>query len=214
MHVARTNVVDLNEVILIALSEESYRFANVTSSPLATWLCDIQLLLRQGETHTFTPQSLPMNGHAVHEVYQVHYRYRIDMTAPVMQGVATENTQFIVVRGDYADDESVSASSQASSEFDYQEDGIEIDAGFLAGSVLEPTEAENDQSHEGYFRSTALKQPLDTNSDRDSLYIRTSDLGRVGSMSGDWVSVVSKRYTLHLHSFRQWHMILLRQNRV
>lgn len=188
VHVARTQAVKLTEVVLVALSEEAYRFAMATSSPLTAWLQNSERILRQSETHTFTPQSLPPNGHVLNGIYQTHYRYRLDMTSPVMQGIATENTQFIIVRADNADDDSVSASSQASSEFDFQEDGLEIDASFLAGSVLEATESEIDSDHDGYFQAQALDSPIDSEIERESLYIRTSDLGRVGSMNGDWVS--------------------------
>lgn len=139
----KTDPIPLTEVIVTALSVDAYRVACSQGSPLETWLSEKYLILRQGSLHTFSSESLPLNGHNIAEGRRL-YQYRLNMTEPVLQGFAQKGfTRFYVTSGDRVKEnistdsgnESVSPEWEEGSESDT--DGIEIDESFLANSVLQ-----------------------------------------------------------------------------
>jgi peroxin-6 len=137
------------------------------------------------------------------------------MLEPVLQGYAQKGeTRFIVTAGDLSTD----GKTQNHSELDIEEEsesdreGIEIDEGFLASSILppmfdsptpaslvssvsrgnghtnvddSPTESSTSPSS---FRPEPLSEPVSVLWDDCTLYLRTADLGRIGVLNGDWVS--------------------------
>lgn len=198
------------EVVVTALSLDAYNIASSPGSPIEAWLSDQPLILRQGDVHTFGANLRPTNGHGISWSRKT-YQFRLDMIEPVLQGYARKgSTRFYVT---LADTESLSFDEfefQSGDESGSDPDGIEIDECFLASSVLharqnpshpmppktvskslqyanavlnEPTMPHIDSS----FRIEPLQEPTFTLQDDCTLYIRTSDLGRVGVLNGDWV---------------------------
>src|SRR5262249_3244518 len=102
--------------------------------------------------------------------------YRIDMLEPVLQGYAKAGTtRFCVL-----------SPTESPQVVEDKDDLIEIDEDFLANSVLQPTlrPSSIDASSEVSFQVRELIEPV---SEDDSLcYVRTSDLGRIGLLDGDW----------------------------
>jgi hypothetical protein len=135
------------------------------------------------------------------------------MVGPVLQGYANqEETKFIVTCASptYAHG---SLSSLPSLEDDPESgsETIEISESFLAGSLWPlmqtsplPDDLPLTNGHASVngmsddvpvmpsylsFRIDTLREPISTG-DECSLYLCAADLGRIGALSGDWVSVV------------------------
>jgi peroxin-6 len=211
--VTRAQPVLLTEIIVTALSCNAYKVASSHGSPIETWLSKESLILRQGAVHTFGFDLLPTNGHGSSGLRRF-YQYRLDMTEPVLQGYARKgSTRFYVTSADTSNED---PSPEDEIEFESGEesgsdpDCIEIDESFLASSVLHSrqnpppssphetvpnclrhTNGESEEpttSHlDSQFRTEALPEPTSTPEDDFTLYLRTSDLGRVGVLNGDWV---------------------------
>jgi peroxin-6 len=148
---------------------------------------------------------------------QPPFRYKLDMVGPALQGYAQEGeTKFIFISASSSNvDSSPSHSSQYSVGDDSESglEGIEIDEHFLASSVwpairrlptshcdypltndhaLDNGISEQDPSTvlKATFRMSTLIEPVSSINDDCTLYVRTADLGRIGSLNGDWVSFV------------------------
>jgi peroxin-6 len=213
INVTRAQPVRITEVIVTALSCDAYDVASSNGSPLETWLSDDSLILRQGEVHTFSSDMLPTNGHGSSGLRRC-YRFRLDMVGPVLQGYAQKGlTRFYVALAGTSKEPS--SGDEKGLESGSDPEVIEIDESFLASSVLHPSQnpphssphetvpnglpRTNDkpegllQSHtDSRLRAEPLPYPASKAQDNRTLYIRTSDLGRVGVLNGDWV-----RFLLH-----------------
>ena len=135
------------------------------------------------------------------------------MLEPVLQGYARKgSTQFYITfaasSNEYSSPEDdVEVEDESGSD----PDGIEIDECFLASSILHsrpnmtplsPRETVTDRlrdtnvepgepttSHvEFRFFTEPLPVPASASQDDCTLYLRTSDLGRIGILNGDWVN--------------------------
>jgi peroxin-6 len=197
-------------IIVTALSREAYVAASSHNSPIETWLSDESLILRQGAVHTFGSDLLPTNWHGASGSRRF-YQYRLDMLEPVLQGYARKgSTRFYVTFADSSSEHLSPEDIEAGDESESDPDGIEIDECFLASSILHsgqnmtplsPRETVTDRlrntnvepgepttSHlEFRFRTEPLPVPMSEFQDDCSLYLRTSDLGRIGILNGDWV---------------------------
>ncbi|KPV72060.1 uncharacterized protein RHOBADRAFT_39809 [Rhodotorula graminis WP1] len=196
--VSLTNPIPLTSVVLVALDSPSYAHAAHPSDgrSLESRLADSSAhLVREGGT-----LRLPGVG-----------RYRVAMSEPVLQGVVVKGqTQVLVLPPQGGDDHRLEPASDAGSSLGAgahhdetteddddnldDDDLLEIDEGFLAGSVLSP------------LRSTVTAAPLthpvpaellvpQPDADEDDIpraYVATADLGRLGLFSGDW-AVLSRR---------------------
>jgi peroxin-6 len=198
-------------IIVTALSREAYVAASSYNSSIETWLSDESLILRQGAVHTFGSDLLPTNGHGASGSRRF-YRYRLDMLEPVLQGYALKgSTRFYITFADSSNEySSPEDDSEAGDESGSDPDGIEIDECFLASSILHSTQnmtplspretvtnrlrdtnvepGEPTTSHAEFrFRTEPLPVPRSASQDDCTLYLRTSDLGRIGILNGDWV---------------------------
>ncbi|KAJ7849118.1 AAA-domain-containing protein [Mycena olivaceomarginata] len=159
----------LTEVVVTALSPEAYEAA----PNLDSWLCDNRIL-RQGDVCTFTLDSL-VNGSGVYNSI-VPLQYRLDMLEPVIQGYARKGETKIILTLDIA-------SQPEEADADNDAEGFEIGEDFLAPAML--------GSSQGIINGI---KPLHSNSssyEDCTLYLRTTDLGRVGGLNGDWIVVHS-----------------------
>lgn len=213
LNVLRIQPVLITNVVVTALSYDAYIAASSQVSPIATWLSDDSLILRQGAVHSFSSDLLPTNGHG-YSGFRKIYQYRLDMLEPVLQGFAQKDSTRFFVTSTNTWGEQASPEDELEPESTYESgsdpDAVEIDEIFFANSVLhsrqnplpsDPLGAvtdglqfSNDESDESTtfhpdcrFRTEPLPEPQSISQDDCALYLRTSDLGRVGVLNGDWV---------------------------
>lgn len=171
----------LKEVVLTALTLEAFEASCAPGSIIEGWLCAGQRMLRHGDVLTFDTDTLVLNGDASHGTRKC-YQYRLDMLEPFQQGYARKGeTRFIITLAD--SDDTSEASLVDSSEYGNDGEGIEIDEAFLSNSVDGPEASTPDL----YLEITPLLEPVSSSDDNHTIYVRTADLGRLGSLNGDWV---------------------------
>lgn len=180
----------LTSVIVVALTDEAYSQACSDSSLLVDAFFAEGTVLRQGDVLNI---SSPTNS-------MVPLQYRLQMIEPAIQGYAKEGeTELLVLSSLHTD-------QPTEDTVDEDEDAIEISEDFLGSSIL--TTSANQQAINGHENSQkysdtrpadhsptryalkSLTTPCNLIDDNCTLYLRTSDLGKVGILSGDWVCVV------------------------
>ncbi|KAF8876037.1 AAA-domain-containing protein [Gymnopilus junonius] len=141
-------------------------------------------------------------------------KYRLELLEPVRQGVARRGTTNILLLSSFDSTASLAPSvddepSQGTMSLDFDsQDAIEIDEGFLASSLFGPTYetpsllGDYDTLHETQdryesslgrrFTSRSLRAPCSPSDDHCTLYVRTTDLGKIGILSGDWAIAYAK----------------------
>ncbi|KAJ7771890.1 AAA-domain-containing protein [Mycena metata] len=171
----------ITELVVSALSLEAYEAG---PDALDSWLSDEQIL-RQGDICTFTSE-LMINGSGLGSNH-TPLQYRLDMLEPVIQGYARKGETRIILTLDIP-----SQPDEAGSDSDAE--GFEIDEGFLAPAMLSssqtfmsPTSENKPMTFECQPMAESKAHPYDD----CTLYLRTTDLGRVGGLNGDWVVVHS-----------------------
>jgi peroxin-6 len=191
--------VPLTDVFVTALSNEAYATACRPGSILWSWMSTRSPILRQGVTYSLSSPMLATNGYLGSAQL---FRYRIDMTTPVLQGYFNAGSTRLVVTADHT---FPAAGGGEKADID----GIEICEDFLASTVMrsrpvvypkpqaippEPNVAASIEASlapaspsEMSFKSQPLLQPL-TPKDNMTLYLRMADLSRLGLLDGDWVS--------------------------
>lgn len=143
-------------------------------------------MLRQGDVCTFTLDSL-VNGSGVYNS-SIPFQYRLDMLEPVMQGYAQRGETKIILTVD-------TSLQQREADYDSEPEGFEIDEHFLAPAA--PSLAIVSQSSENKplsFECQALEESGSQLYEDCTLYLRTTDLGRVGGLNGDWVRFPAPRF--------------------
>ncbi|KAJ7684814.1 AAA-domain-containing protein [Mycena polygramma] len=170
----------LTEIVATALSLEAYEAG---PNALESRLCD-ERILRQGDICTFALDSL-VNGSGPYSS-AAPLQYRLDMLEPVMQGYARKGeTKFILTLDIASQHEEAGGDSDA--------EGFEIDQDFLAPAML-GSSSQGRQTNENQpiaFKCQALANPKSHLYEDCTLYLRTTDLGRVGGLNGDWIVVHS-----------------------
>ncbi|KAJ7746664.1 P-loop containing nucleoside triphosphate hydrolase protein [Mycena metata] len=171
----------ITELVVSALSLEAYEAG---PDALDSWLSDEQIL-RQGDICTFTSE--PMINENGLGSNHTPLQYRLDMLEPVIQGYARKGETRIILTLDIP-----SQPDEAGSDSDAE--GFEIDEGFLAPAILSssqnfmsPTSENKPMTFECQPMAESKAHPYDD----CTLYLRTTDLGRVGGLNGDWVVVHS-----------------------
>jgi peroxin-6 len=180
----------LTEVVLDALSDTAYRVAidnpELVERALLADNADIHL----GSLHQITLDQL-QNGLSTHSPLQ----YRTIMLEPTSHGRLDPcSTKIIITR---SGEPHLLLSTDTLSE-SIDSEGIEIDEDFLANAVVpghfKPKQHnENNDSSDAVhskqasFRAESLAFPAYPTEDHCTLYVRTSDLGRVGLLNEDWV---------------------------
>jgi peroxin-6 len=227
----RTMPVLLTEIIVSALSDEAYHVASSRDSPLETWLSNESIILRQGTIYAFDSEFLPTNGRVTADLRRT-YRYRLDMTEPVLQGYSRiGHTRFYVILVVQANDD-LSLEDEMDLGWGEQSGsdpgGIEIDESFLASSVLHPRQnlpsnrkdstclftnghqylngelEETSTSHtDSQLRVELTPEPTSMPQDDYTLFLRTSDLGKIGVLDGDWASLINFIALLAIYSVTQ-----------
>lgn len=198
-----TATVTLTDVILSALSTEGYKLAQDATSVLEDWLSEGSVILRQGQTYTFTPE-VASDGKGGSDISKA-YHFRLDMTEPALQGVVRKgSTRFYVALAPGPLVEEVNLDMDGD-DTGSELEAIEIDESFLASSVIhnkyssssgEHETSSNDAKYKGdhpneskVLRVEALRLPTSDIHEDCIMYLRTSDLGKVGALNGDWVSL-------------------------
>lgn len=176
----------LDEVVLVAKSQEAFEAASEEEDIFYALYAE-ECIIRQGDT-----LNLPASP--------ISYRYAVESTDPLLQGFLKKgSTRIVVLLGD----EDLSSESDSEDLTDESMDGIEIDSSFLASSALskpmsshqmlesdtlaDPSRLSNAQGH-APFRCMPLSFPISVVEDDSTLYVRTSDLSRLGILNSDWVS--------------------------
>lgn len=170
LRVQLTQPVLLSNIFLSALSIEAYDTVRSEPGALERAFSKDRVILRQGDT-------LSLND---------SLQYRIDMLEPTLQGFAQiGHTRFHITL--ISPSQVHLGASSSASESD--PDSIELDEIFLANSLLLPQQGEGSSTYdvEAKFASQPLSHPVDQFLDGHSMYLRTSELGRIGTLSGDWV---------------------------
>lgn len=190
----------LTEVYVTALSKEAYQVACSRDSVLETWLSKDRKILRLGAVYTFLSDELPFNGHDTSTEAQKSFKFRLDMVEPVLQGFSQRGITRFIVTADFA----FGSEDVIDEEAESDQEGIEIDEAFLASSTLtrflSPSNGHyssspvvsNDSDEalplQPYFQTYPLSEPGNITDEHCTLYLRTTDLGKVGILNGDWVS--------------------------
>ena len=180
----------LTVVVVTALSSEAYLQTCADTSALVEWLSFGTRILRQGDILSVPKKSLKLVGTAM--------RYRLDMLEPTLQGYVESGTTKVIVVLSKTD----STIHDSIVDAEGEQDAIEIDESFLGSSIsnlsldLHTRSIQNsllgpykNEAVEG-FSYKSLLSPLRFVEDHYTLFFRTSDLGKIGILNGDWVSTV------------------------
>ncbi|KAF8652744.1 hypothetical protein AX16_004241 [Volvariella volvacea WC 439] len=184
----------LTEVVVAALSPEAYSIAQ--SDALLEYWCSGRRIIRCGDLmHHEQSQIGQPNGHAhCSDAFSAQHtgvsRYRVDMTEPVQQGLVNEDTRFIVTYDPESDNpgralpsqHGVQESPSEDESSGYETDSLEIDEQFLANGV----DGLDYAPIEIIFSAKTLTEVLSGEEDKHTVYLRTSDLTKLGSLVGDW----------------------------
>ncbi|KAK0502993.1 AAA-domain-containing protein [Armillaria luteobubalina] len=178
--------------------------AQTHQAQLEAWFSQGQRALRQGTVYTCSTNSLGrVNGYIDHETKPL--KYRLDMLEPVLQGYANKgHTSFVIcplMDGNLDSSASESEESSESERIEIGEDFLANSAGlsfdFPSDSEIEFDDNLNNAQCNGQhqsspasaFRVQPLLESIGERLDDYTLYIRTSDLGRVGVLNGEWAVV-------------------------
>ncbi|KAG2020608.1 valosin-containing protein [Coprinopsis cinerea AmutBmut pab1-1] len=181
-----TEPITLTEVILIATSQHGYTAATDQDSLFDPWF-NQQTILRQGDTLSI-PTPL-CNGDIVPTE---SYTFTIEATESVLQGCIKKGvTRIIVLSNDEEDDSSEGSVTESTEDLT---DVIEIDSNFLANSALsKPLNTRSASSDDRPIRNertcftgATLPKIISAENDDTTLYLRTSDLGKLGVLNFDW----------------------------
>lgn len=185
----------LTVVIATALSSEAYFQASTNHSAMSEWLSFESRILRQGDVLSFSKQNP--------KLVDTTLRYRLDMLEPALQGYVESGTTKVIVTFSQTD----SIIHDATLDTEVEQEAIEIDESFLGSSIsnlsldlhtcstqhpsLDPYKNEAmDRSYPGFSYKSMLS-PFRIVEDNYTLFFRTSDLGKIGILNGDWVSAVT-----------------------
>jgi len=185
----------LTVVIATALSSEAYFQACANHFALGEWLSIERRILRQGDVLSVPKKDSKLVGAAL--------RYRLDMLEPVLQGHVEDGMTKVIVALSQTD----SLIHDPSMDTEGEQDAIEIDESFLGSSIsnlsldlhtcstqnslLDPYKNEAmERSYPG-FSYKSMHSPFKLVEDHYTLFFRTSDLGKIGILNGDWVSTVT-----------------------
>lgn len=197
----------LDAVFISALSAEAFDTASRDQSAFEAWFRQDERMIRQGAIYTL-PSSFKEEADS-----SALYQYKVIMAEPVTQGYSTKDaTQLFISNGHDLDQQASPLQDVIDDEEDSGEDEFEIDEGFLASSVLprmtpastrvtSPT-LEQDSGHtraNGHNAGagevldtlalwTAPLERIKSASDDHSVYLRTSEAGKLGILNGDWAS--------------------------
>ncbi|KAF8803602.1 AAA-domain-containing protein [Phlegmacium glaucopus] len=190
----------LTVVIVTALSSEAYSQACANHSALGEWLSLERRILRQGDVLS-VPKKDPTS-------VDVAFRYRLDMLEPVLQGHVENGTTKIIVALSQTD----SLIHDSILDTEGEQDAIEIDEGFLGSSILSldlhtcstqnsPLDLYKNEAMDRSYPEFSYKtmhsrfKPVE---DHYTLFFRTSDLGKIGILNGDWaiVGIAPSKYRL------------------
>jgi peroxin-6 len=188
----------LTSIIVTALSKEAYLHGCEDGSTLEQYLFEDQPILRQGDV-LGVPSKQPTTSDHVETL-----QYRLEMVEPVLQGLANRGETKIILLASQDDPSAIDIDSleDISEEQDDQDD-FEIDEEFLGSSVINTSGssqiARNHGSQSGQLNGHVeecslglqpkpLTCPSGLSEDDRTLYLRTTDMGRLGVLSGYWVS--------------------------
>lgn len=188
----------LTVVVVTALSNGAYSQACADNSALGEWLSFETRILRQGDI-----LSVPKKGP---KLVDTPMRYRLDMLEPTLQGYVESGTTKVIVVLSQTD----SAIHDSIMDAEGEQDAIEIDESFLGSSISNLSmdlqtprsiqnsplgQSKNEAVESSYlgFSYKSLLSPLRFVEDHYTLFFRTSDLGKIGILNGDWVSTVIDR---------------------
>ena len=201
LQIALYNPIPLREVIFSAYSSDAYKLARTSPSSLEAWFSAGKRILRCWTTYEVDLPEQHGTGAML---------YRLESSAPGLQGYVEAGFTNLVVT--FANDVWSTSNSNALPIRDYPSeiDGFEIDEGFLANYILSlpsctlPATKNNKEqllpSLNCFLPIPRCGYPSDDNNDI-TLYIRTSDLIRLGALDGDWVRQTGMLY-LMVYLFR------------
>ncbi|RXW18100.1 hypothetical protein EST38_g7753 [Candolleomyces aberdarensis] len=181
----------VTEVILFATSLSAFKVANENDSLIDSW-CSESRILRVGELIQF-------NGHPNGITSSEQITFRVDTLEPVLQGyIKKDITRVVVLLSEETDSDPFDIDQVDSED---SPDDVEIDESFLAGSAvasgfptLSTKSSDGDAKsgscsrfvHQEPFLCEPLSTSISPDSDDTTLYLKTSDLGKLGLLNSDW----------------------------
>ncbi|KAI0043551.1 AAA-domain-containing protein [Auriscalpium vulgare] len=221
--ISSPRLIPLDDIFVQALSSEAYAFAKEHIAAFEDWFCLDQRILRQSSSyavdHTALRSSSPETEEA--ELYST-LDYKLVMTEPVLQGFARKGqTSFILLPPDdgvpLVNGHSIAPASSSNLEEQSaysDDDDLEIHEDFLASSMGRQLgtshpglngslAAVNGNGHattptispHQSFSAEPLTGDVHATADEHTLYVRTADLSKIGSLDGDWAIVSSSLST-------------------
>ncbi|TFK42849.1 P-loop containing nucleoside triphosphate hydrolase protein [Crucibulum laeve] len=188
--------VPLTEIVLTAFSSDAYSAASKNDSVLEKYIEHECPILRQGDVLIFS-SGCSDDDYNAHPPCQ-SFQYRVDMVEPVLQGYAIQDrTNIILALESLNGTKDIANLASDSGEEFVDQDRVEIDESFLANAISSiPNYGRSESStptlgNMGSFPCIPLSLPISIIDDHFSLYLRASDLGRIGIISGDWAVVTA-----------------------
>ncbi|EGN96022.1 hypothetical protein SERLA73DRAFT_76019 [Serpula lacrymans var. lacrymans S7.3] len=197
LHIYTAQPVLVAEVVVTALTIEAYKLAHNQGHVLDDWFCQDDLIIREGQTFTFT-SNLDRECGTGHDQAKF-YPYRVDMVEPCQQGFARKHhTRYIVTFTNIPGEGSAQGRAieiQHGDDEGCDKEMVEIGESFLSNTVNAATTTSLFISSEDIpladmtYCMKPLRQPIFLADDEHSIYLRTLDLGKLGILSGDWVII-------------------------
>lgn len=229
-HVSRSRTLPLQEIFVQALSEDAYRAATEDAPAFVQSLCREQRILRQGSTFTIDAADMPSQSV---DQSRSTFKYRLTMLEPVLQGHADKDSTRVVILPASDDTPTKNVTSFNGSSItssgdgvDDENDDLEIDESFLANSLNSHMpngvgyhnagpSTPDDNLHSSLMSSSSghefTAQPLPDDlvaplASEFTVFVRTSDLPRIGIQDGDWVCYNTWKISqyLRLYYLRLW----------
>ena len=161
---------------------------------MEAWFSAEPFILRQGDIFQIPTKWSPEEGNGIQSL-----EFRLEMLEPVLQGYARRDLTKIIL---LSSQDGLSTPRNIANLEDNEEDLVEIDESFLASSFSMPSESSRPKSYDQELEQSPpssdgspsvgyvcqyLDRPFNMSEDHRTFYVRPTDLGKLGILSGDWV---------------------------
>ncbi|KAI8384516.1 P-loop containing nucleoside triphosphate hydrolase protein [Radiomyces spectabilis] len=170
------DLIQLDELIVGAMNEKSYEFAQKDEQGLARLFTSSPqpLIIRSGATYTFD-----------------ELRFRVLMTNPVQQGfiMSTEHTKIFVVDTISSEDQEPSTASLSDSQTHFGTTSFSMLSSPITPEVIEPQEFTARILQKAWPETRLAPVPPRKQDDETRVFVDVSCLAKCGVFSGDWVLI-------------------------
>jgi peroxin-6 len=184
-------------IFINALCKEDYEAACVHNEQFEAWLSQGQRIIRRGSALTIPGEIL--------DTFVNRCRYDVVMTEPDSIGFVDFRTTRIILTSVNFGKRPQITSMQRASAVDSPVEELDIGEDFLASSVLapaisrkisaphsiDPSSIQDEDKYPLRLHLHHLSSPVSL-ADDHTIYLRTSDLNKLGALSGDWVCFLTR----------------------